>query len=467
MSRSLFIFVCAAAACALPIGEAAGAITYKDATNPTGVPDITQGINPYCFEAAVSNGLWYFDQARGKTGLVKHSAKDVRTKWPEDTVALVAEVRKYTARSPLGIYHYIYDKRPGDAKLKGRGRVRTRRGIEWRDYYTFPWALNVTSVWAVNDAWVKDKKTQADRYGWIGVQWHVKGEPANKFLPGGHELGIAGYDDAVKELVVTNGWGHHHLQDKTPVSSSYYDRYDFTLYEDKDNARNNRLRITDTDVTGAVMPPEGKEIDYCEVTHAYWLNAAGKARLSAARGKKPFEPTGGGEGEQAVRPAGAGDAGTFAVLADNEEGEFDMHTVDVRLPLVDPSSFSLGCLQNLDVPPDWQVSIWQPNDDPNPMADDPDAYGTIIGEDWIGLRFSTVVNPIWTGESDSFSFELPESLLTDDYIDAPLDLAAWDADFATGEMTLGVPEPAVLPILLVGAALLRRRSPPRRRSPVA
>ena len=475
--------ILAAFALTLLIGSGAAAdILYKNATNPTGVPDFSQGAACLCYETAYSNGLWYFDQAGGKPGLVAHTNNvDVTQNWPADSQGLRdALAQQVSAPGVLdadwGVLKYIQAKRPQD--ITSETRIFNNVGAVTADY--LGWSITRMATSTITNATLKTVAETPNQYGVLAVQWHEQGKPAGEFMTRmtrnsagdlvpvkdaagtpvqiGHELGVAGWDGAGQAVVVTNGWGDHHDQAGTPVSADYYNEYAFAQHTDPGNPKNNRLRITDGTLINGISGLEGRTPDYAEAYTLRVLDAQSKTKMAVKREKRPA----GGAGAGPV-PAGPGDKAHFDVLAFNEGGEA-IYEVESEIPVLDRSSFSIGLLQNLDLPTGWTVELWNPNDDLamfRPGSDDPTQGLGIY--DFIGVRFSTQTAPIVANSGLAFGFELSADLVTADFESTALNLGAWNEDHDIQIVTVSgndIPSPPTLALFVSGIGLLagqRRR----------
>ena len=466
-------------ACAAVLGlaqPAGAAVIYKNAANPGGLPDLTQENVPgvpapldsaICLAAAAGDALWYFDHlttggVRKYSGLVAHAdASDSSKQWGTDGYQLVSQLadRIYTQKNGgWGIHQYIYAKR-GDKDVSEatrtyrRGTTEVKKTIkEWN------WNTDVHSGARVTNDLVKQAIDTPTQIGIAGAVWHEQGKPPGTIMQSGgqnigHHLVFAGRDDQEKQLIVAHGWGDHWLDDAnktTPVSSAYYDAYDYAIAD-------GRMRITDADLIARVGGLAGRTPDYAEIENVRMLNAEGKMKFSVEAFKEAFPPAGSVPGSEAQAN------GHFEFLAFNETPTH-VNRLALELPLLDPAGFSIDDVSGVILPVGWRYRLWDPNVDTaaGEMVTDQGIVNW-LGFDFRGLLFESDLDVLSPGTGLNIAFDLAADLLDWSYLRSqPLNAAAWtpEGDLAYVGLAVPVDEPHGIPLISLGAVLLlacRRR----------
>lgn len=452
---------------ALPAGAT---VIYKNNTNPSGIPDLTQENVPgvpaqldsaICLAASAGDALWYFDHltiggVRKYSGLVAHTdATNSSKDWGKDGYQLVSQLadRIYTKnQGGWGIHQYIYSKR-GDKDVSETTRTYRRGAAEVKKTVKeWNWNTDVYSDAQVTNKFIKQAIDTPTQVGIAAAVWHEQGKPPGTIMQSGrenigHHLLIAGRDDQEKQLIVAHGWGDHWLDNAnktTPVSNSYYDAYDYTIAD-------SLMRITDGDLIASVGGLAGRTPDYAEIENVRMLDAVGKMKFSVEAFKQAFPIEGSQLGNEAQTDT------HFEFLAFNDT-QTPINRLALELPLLDPVGFSAADISNVILPAGWHYRLWDPNVDTasGEMVTDQGIVNW-LGFDFRGVLFESDFDLLSPGTGLDIAFDLPAALLDWASLKSlPLNAAAWtpDGNIAYVGLTMPVDEPHSIPLISLGAVLM-------------
>lgn len=387
----------------LKLGIQEGGFRYIDSTNPVGVPDLSQKMEPICAAAAAANGLWEWSDHppfnSTRNSIVYHRDRsNFAVNWGSDSRDLVNGLAEKTygrlvdgtrtggQSLPQAIEHHAMN------TLTAYHRTKSPKGLSVEEFVRGKASLSRIDRLARN----RDRNAVL-LIMWLDAAGNSMREQNGELI--GHAVTYAGMDGTGRTLAISNPWGDHSTPGDTspPVSTTYYDKYTIDAIE----GINDRLVLKrNGDGNSAFVSCLDRPDVTAAAIYMYGI-------LELKRGPCPTV-----EGEI----SGTGPQ-SLSFLASNPDEPEPMYHVYLFFddPSLSMSSLAASAQAWLALnQPAWSVQVLDPNAGPEkelfaaPIARDPSQEPDYWMEDWQnglrGLHFYTTIDPLTIGTSRQFMF---------------------------------------------------------------